>query len=283
MNAISLIAMIISGIGSVWGISRQKAGYAWGRPVALLCAVCAVGCAGWRMLEPLRKPDHVGVMRRELAYQQAAAWKLADHLAATYPGTKAVVLVEPQVTPSGASPDARDTGTPQGNVIEGLKAGFGDKIEIVGVVSPELPAHVKQSLEMAGDMAPPDGGEPMFMPLEEWFTAQAFDELVRKHGRTCDLIVSTIGLPQDLGRMAFWKMKKRPKLALASGSVYNLRRALATGAVTAAVSHDPSRIYDEEEAPKDPAAAFARRYLLITPDNTKALAEKHSSLFATGG
>ena len=121
---------------------------------------------------------------------------------------------------------------------------------------------------------------PCLPPPEEWFTAKTFDQLIKKHAKDCDLVISTIGLPQDFGRMAFWTMKKRPKLALTSCSVYNLRRALERGAVIGAVSYDPTKPYDEDPAPEDPETAFQKRYLLLTPKNTKSIAQQHPSLFA---
>ena len=282
MNTTLLIAMIISGIGAVWGISRQKAGCAWGRPVALLCAICAVAAAGWRMVGLSSFPNPADLLRNELRYEQAAAWKLGNHLASTCPGAKALVIVEPQLIPPGAAQNETAAKTDrQENILDGLREGFGDKVELVKAIAPEIPPHVKQFMEDAPGTSPEDAPEPMFIPLEEWFTAKTFDQLIKKHAKECDLVISTIGLPQDLGRMAFWTMKKRPKLALTGGSVYNLRQALETGAVIGAITYDPSKTYDDDPPPKDLGAAFQKRYLLLTPKNTKSIAQQHASLFAT--
>lgn len=281
MDTTLLIVMIISGIGSVWGINRQKTGCAWGRPVAMLCAVCAVGAAGWRMTGTNGLLNPEDMLRYDLRYQQAAAWKLGNHLASVCPGAKALVIVDPQLTASaGEHTRSAVTGARQENLLDGLREGFGDKIELVRIIAPELPSHVKQALERVPDMSTQDAPEPMFMPLEEWFNAEAFDQLIKKHAGGCDLVVSTIGLPQDLGRMAFWTMRKRPKLALTSCSVYNLRRALETGAVISAVSYDPSKVYDDDPPPEDPEAAFQKRYLLLTPQNARSIAQQHADLFS---
>jgi len=79
--------------------------------------------------------------------------------------------------------------------------------------------------------------------------------------------------------MKFWTMKKRPDLALASGSVYELKKAIAGKAIVAAVTYNPKAVYDEKPPPADLDAAFDKRYLLVTPDNVLTVAGEYGDLF----
>ena len=57
------------------------------------------------------------------------------------------------------------------------------------------------------------------------------------------------------------------------------RTAIQAKLVIAAAAPDPEVIPDDWQPPQDLDAAFAKRYLLVTPENVQALAEKHPKLF----
>ena len=274
MSPVAVAVMVVAAIGMFFGLSKQKAGVAWGKPVAVLCALVALGCAVSQIFSG-KGPSMMKIREREMAYQMIGAQKLGMYLAEKYAGSKAVIIVEPKL---GGSADA-EGGNAQ---VAGLKEGLGGKVEVVAEISPEIPASAKNafSQEMA-PMAEGEGGGAgeMLPPLEFWFTAKLFDELVTKNKDKCDLIITTIGLPMDLGAMKFWKMKERPKLALASGSVYELKAAIKSKMVVAAVTYNPKAVYDEKAPPSSLDAAFDKRFLLVTPEGVDTIAAEHKDLF----
>ena len=111
------------------------------------------------------------------------------------------------------------------------------------------------------------------------FTPRLFDGVVEEYTDKVDLIITTIGLPEDSGRMAFWELKNPPKIALASGSVYRLKDAIKRARVVAAVTYSPDARYSDKPPPSDLDEAFDKHFLLITPDNIDGVAAKYPELF----
>lgn len=269
MSKLAIVIMLIAAAGMIFGLSKQKAGAAWGKPLAVVCAIVALLCALGNIFTS-GGPDVAQVRDREMAYQKIGAQKLGLFLAEKYSGAKAIIIVEPTLSAGAVKPSA---------VLDGLKAGFGTSITIVEEISPDIPESARNAF--SEEMPMDEGGEggEMLPPLEFWFTAKIFDEMVKKNTDKCDLIVTTIGLPMDLGAMKFWTMKKRPNLALASGSVYELKKAIAGEAIVAAVTYNPKAVYDEKNPPADLDAAFDKRYLLVTPENIASVAGQYGDLF----
>ena len=132
----------------------------------------------------------------------------------------------------------------------------------------------------AGPGGPGGPEEEFMMPLEEMMTAKDFDKLLEKH-KDCKLIVSMIGLPRDAGNLRVLKMSKtaRPRIALLNGDIHSMQGAIAAGFIVAATSYKPGVKYTEDAPPKDVQKAFDDRYLLITPENVKSVAEQYKGLF----
>jgi len=275
MSPVAIGVMVVSAIGMFFGLSKQKAGVSWGKPVATVCAIVALGCAVSQIFSS-KGPSMMKIREREMAYQMIGAQKLGMYLAEKFSGSKAVIIVEPQL--GAVDPDSAASAQ-----VEGLKEGFGGSIEVVAEISPTIPDSAKNAF--SNEMAPmaegeggPEGGE-MLPPLEFWFTGKLFDQLVTDNKDKCNLIITTIGLPMDLGAMKFWKMKDRPKLALASGSVYELKAAIKQQMVVAAVTYNPKAVYDEKAPPSNLDAAFDKRFLLVTSENVDEVAGAHKDLF----
>ncbi len=270
MSKVSIIVMVVAAIGMIFGLSKQKGGAAWGKPVAVLCAIVALCCAVGHIFTS-GGPNMMKVREREMAYQMIGAKKLGMVLAEKHAGANAIIIVEPSAGGPNETTDA---------MLAGLREGLGSGITIVEEIAPEIPAAaMKQFAQDMGPMEGEGGGEEMLPPLEFWFTAKLFDELAEKNKSKADMIITTIGLPMDLGAMKFWKMKDRPKLALAGGSVYDLKRAIKDGMVVAAVTYNPKAVYDEKAPPSDLDAAFDKRYLLVTSDNIDQIASEHTDIF----
>jgi len=214
------------------------------------------------------------VIAREMAYQKVSAQKLAMYLAEKFPGSKALVLVQPG---GGGAPERENA------LVSGLREGFGDKVTIVAELAPEIPEAAKQAF--IAEMPPQEPGAEtpdsadVIPPLEYWYSAAVFDKAVKDYEGKIDLVVTTIGLPQDPGHMDFWGLDPRPKLAIVSGSIYRLKKAIQSQAIAAAVTYSPAAVYEDTSPPADVDKAFAKRFLLVTPENIGEIAAKHTDLF----
>ncbi len=270
MSTIIWVVMIIAGVGMLVGFSKQKAGVDWGQPVAAICAVIALICALAAVGLRLRGPGGGKAgLKREMAWVKVSGEKLGQYLAKKYPEAKALVIRDPK----NKTADERIKA-----LLDGIKQGAGGKITLVAVEAPEIPKNMKG---MGGEMGMPgpggEGGADMTPPTEFWFKAPIFDKLVKKHAGQIDMVITTMGLPSDYGRMKFWKMSKRPKLVLAGGSVYDLKQLFAGKYIAAAVTYNPDAVYKDESPSSDVDKAFDKRYVLITPENLAQVIQKYGS------
>jgi len=282
MNWTALVIMLISGGTMLWAVSKHRQGVAWAKPLAAVCAVIALLCAVLRTIGIDPAPG-----RYEREYQKISAQKLAVHLADRFPGARVLIITDPmRQTPAGVVAEAGPgTGDP---FLAGLREGLGEKVTIVAEVVPEIPEDVRAAF--TAESFPPGTLESESAPIEMilpppeyWFTPQVFDKLVTEHAMDCDLIITTVGLPMDQRSMRFWRMKNRPRLAVSLGgmtpSLAELRMAIAEDAVPGFVAYSPDAVFDGKRPPKDLDDAFAKRYLLVTPDNVNDLAGKYPDLF----
>jgi hypothetical protein len=252
--------MVISGIGMIFGLSKQKAGKAWGKPLATVCAVIALCCALAHIFMTSTGSSATKAMEIEQQYQKISGLKFGAYLANNYANSKVLVIMDPS---SQKSDEIK--GNP---LLDGIKEGLGDKVTIEQVLYPELP---KSAQAPAG----PEGEMMEMMPPDMWFTASYFDNLIKTKATGCDLIISLLGMPTDPAAMKFWTMKNRPKLALARGSVYELKKAIASKAIVAVVSYNPDGTYELKAPSKDLDKAFDERFVLVTPENVEELATKY--------
>ena len=257
--------MLAAGIGMVVGLVKQRSAAAWAKPLTVACALIALVCALAHMVPgDARDPDEI-VERNELEYLRISTEKLGRYLAQKYAGSKALVLVDP---PSAFNQERTAA------LLRGLESGLAGKISIEARKSPDPPETARQTVAAASDGATEDVRPPM----DYWLTAEAFDALIEKHTETCDLVITMIGVPSDVSQMRLWNLSNRPKLALACGSVYELRGLIASGDIVAAVAFSPEAVFGNEEPPGDIEAAFRRRFLLLTPENVEGLAAKYKGL-----
>jgi len=279
MNKVAIVIMVIAAIGMFFGLAKQKQGKLWGRPMAVVCAIVALLCALSHIVSS-RSPSMATVLDREMGYQKISGQKLGMLLAEKHNGAKAIIIVQPSLSKDAASrPNA---------VVEGIKEGLGSKVTVVAEVAPTIPESAKK--QFMTEMPPPPGqeggpgapgGDPaeVVPPMEFWFTAELFDALVAKYKGQIDMVITTIGLPQEPGAMTFWNLQPRPKLAITGGSVYKLKKAIKSGAVVAAVTYNPKAVYDEKPPPSDLDKAFDKRFLLITPENLDKIAAEYGEVF----
>ena len=273
MNKLTILVMVLAAGGMIFGLSKQKAGAMWGRPLAIICALIALGCALASILKGGGAESNrlVDIDRR---LQEVCGEKLGLHLAEAHAGAKAIILVEP--TASGATP----TPSP---LLDGLRKGMGTAITIVEEVAPEVPggaqaATMNEAQPMPDAAGGGQAGAAALPPLEFWFTSKIVDGIINDYKGKCDMVITTIGLPSDVRNMKFWTMKERPKLVLAKGSVYDLRKAIEGEAVVAAIAFNPTPT-EFDRVPKDLDEAFDLRFILVTPENQSSVASAHTGLF----
>jgi len=186
------------------------------------------------------------VNKQDVSYARIRGMKLGLHIAQTMPKARILLLMPP--TPKGGPAEA---------LVAGLRATLGKEATIVDTIT----------------LAPPKDAKD-----DAWFTGKFVNEQTTKYEGKVDLVVSGMGLPeQGLGALWFWQ--KGAKVALAVGDVSKLQKALMARLVIAAAAANPDVLPDDWQPPQDLDAAFAKRYLLVTPGNVKALSVKHPKLF----
>jgi prepilin-type processing-associated H-X9-DG protein len=187
----------------------------------------------------------VVVNKQDVSYARVRGLKLGTHLAETMPEAR-ILLLMPS-TPKGGAAEA---------LLAGLKTGLGEKAKVVDTITMEKPENAE------GD----------------WFTGKLLNERTAKYQGMVDLVVSGMGLPQQ-GIQELWFWPKGTKVAIAAGDVRTLGKAIMAKLVIAAAASNPDVLPDEWQPPEDLDAAFAKRFLLVTPENAQALDKKHPKLF----
>lgn len=275
MSIVQIIIMVVAGIGMIVGLSKQKAGAEWGKPLAIVCIVVALVAALWSSIRTLGGKDTEQVVNREITFQKIGGKKLGMHLAEKYSGGKVLILTEPRLGSQADKPNP---------LVEGLKEGLEGKLTVVAEISPEIPADKAKAFasEMPMEGAP-GGGMPgeMMPPLEYWYTAKIFDDLLAKQSGF-DMLVTTIGLPQDARNSKILREKSRPKIAVLNGSIYDLKGAFKPDMIVAAITYNPKAVYDDKPVPKNLDEAFNKRFLLVTPDTLGQISSTNPDIFRSG-
>jgi hypothetical protein len=277
MSFIQVVIIVVAVIGMVVGLSKQKAGIEWGKPVAIVCIVVALVVALWSSVRTLGGNNNAGVVDREITFQKLGGKKLGLYLAEKHAGAKVLILTEPKL--------GSQTGKPN-PLVEGLKEGMGSTLTVVAEASPEVPADKAKAFakEMPMEGTPSGGAATEMMPpLEYWYTAKIFDALLGKYDGQFDLLVTTIGLPQDAARgSAILKGKSCPKIAVLNGSIYDLKAAFKPTMIVAAITYNPKAVYDDKPVPRDLDEAFGKRFLLVTPETLPAVGSANPDIFRSG-
>ncbi|MPM99022.1 hypothetical protein SDC9_146212 [bioreactor metagenome] len=123
------------------------------------------------------------------------------------------------------------------------------------------------------------------VPLEVALTAKVYNDIFNKY-KDANLYIIMSQLPfvgTELQKLSCWKMDpKKSRIILVNGEVFNLKGAIATGHIgaAAAMKTGPEAYDPEKTAPKETQAAFDTRYILVTPQNVKEVAEKNKDIFA---
>jgi hypothetical protein len=268
--------MVVAGIGMIIGLQKEKGGAAWGRPMAIVCIIIAVGAAVFQMMGGGGKGGAQGGI--EEAYRNVKGEKLGVYLAGKFAGKKALVLLPPEMPMMGGEQPAEPA---YKAVLEGLEKGLGGKVQIVGKIEPKMPEDVKAKLQSAMGA----GGAPEDMAMmpegQMWFDVPALDKELASYKGKYDMLICLTSLPGvdmmmpmgggkkpiPIGKLSIMKDDK-VKLVLAEGSINKFGRAIQSQKVVAAVTYKQNideKAY-EEMPPKELDAAFDMRFVLITPE-----------------
>ncbi len=260
---IAVLVMILSLIGMIV-CSKKQDSVAMAKPAAVGLMVLVMLCA----VVILMKTGVIGdqgtqkIIQNEFVYTKASYVTLGKFIAEKNAGAKILLIVDKQ--------RKNDTRSPM--LLDAFKEGLAGKATISASETP--------AIAWPEGRPQPRPEEMDMMPLQEMMTAQSFNDLMAKYP-DCTLIVSFIGLPNDVENMQIWTMEpeKRPKIALINGTYHNLKSAVVSGIVVAIVAVNPGAKFTDESAPSDIKAAFDKRYIMITPDNIEQIAQQYANMF----
>jgi len=257
--------------------AKKQAEIPIAKPASFLLLALVLACAILILVKSMGSGETKQLIANEMQYARASAEILGRQLASARPGAVALVIVE----------DKNSTSEHMKQRLDALKAGLGSAITIGAIDSPDLllpepgtePVDALDPADPAATpapVAPPPDEMMMMMPVQEMMRAYHFDDLLAKNP-SCNLIISFIGLPRDVGDMQIWTMdpELQPKIALLQGEVHSLKNAFLSEAIVAAVAYRPDAKFDEQAPPKDAQAAFDKRYILITPQNVEEVEAKY--------
>ena len=228
--------------------------------------VCLVGVSLWFAFH--RNPS-----KQALGARSLATWGLAQELARRYPGTRAVAVSNPFAQKTGIRKEIQAV---EEAGLAGLKEGFGQAIQLEAVVFPEIRAEAKENPRAVHI---PDTTTPLSYLVAE----DSFDRLAQEHP-SCDLIVSLIGLPADLGKVHVWQQAAPPRFALllpdlrVIGNAAAVRAALQSEKLAAFVVPHPTAPPEQTPVREDKKTEFEKRFILVTRDNFEEVLSKHRAL-----
>ncbi len=270
-GVIAVVVMVFALIGMIVCAKKQDT-IAIAKPAAVGLMVVVMICA----VVILMRTGVIGdqgtkkIIENEFTYTKASYYTLGNHIANKLPGTKILLIVDRQ--------RQNDDRTPK--LLEAFKQGLNGKATITATETP--------AIDWPEGRPQPKPEELDMMPLQEMMNAKSFNDLMTKYP-DCNLIVSFIGLPNDIENLAVWAIwqegtveeAKRPKICLINGAYHNLKDAIKSGIVAGVVAVNPTAKFTDEAAPSDIKAAFDKRYILITPENVDDIAQKYGNMFET--
>ncbi len=218
------------------------------------------------------KPDPHGNALRARAL---ATRGLAEHLARTHPGKRALIVANPFIQ-QGAT--ARAIVATEAAGIRGLREGFGSNVTVAAVALPDLRPEARDNPRALL------AGTETTTPLSYLVAPGAFDQLARQHP-DCELIVSLIGLPADLSRCEVWHNPGPPQFALLLpdlrmvGDAAAVESALKSGKLAALVLLKPGAPGDDVAPGKDFSTEFEKRFLLVNDENAPQILRAYPGLF----
>ncbi len=278
------ILMLLAAAGMIFGAVKMKQGFEWGKGLTVACAIIALLLAGAHIKSRmgqgrLSSGEIKRLQEREAAFQRIGAEKLASHLAQLAPNGRAVVI-----RPTDYGYQASDVD----NKLAGLRKGFGQQVEIVKIISPEIPPEVlqqiedmkKQYMQETGETQVPPEFAMGYGPMMDMMDASQFNKLAREIPADTEIVVLLVDFPYDLERMALWTMRNRPKVGgLINMPQPKMKAAIKSDFIHAVVLGRPDGDYKSTDVPKAINEAFDRRYLLVTKENVDEVSAQYEGMF----
>lgn len=276
------LVMIVAAVIMIYGNKKSKEGIVWGRPLAGLFGIIAVICALMQiwLVTTGSSREQKGIMERQKQYSQAQMQFLGDYVGSHFPDASILLIRSPSST---YAPEQKR----QKMMHDALVKGLAGRASISSETCPEAPEPTSPAGggPGAGPGGPKDAPPPeMMMAPEMYFTAKAFDSMIRDHD--ADLVISLLGLPMDCQQMKFWKKPKdqRPKLILvmnSGGEMMDIRKAIKKGFISAVIMAAPLTNPDDlkKPVPDNYKDAFHARYILADLDNIDEMVKKYPMLF----
>ncbi|RMD84270.1 MAG: hypothetical protein D6820_01295 [Lentisphaerae bacterium] len=270
-------------VGMLWANRQYQArGVPWGRPLAALLGIISLCSAISIIIAQLGSGSGQtkAILEREKKFQYVAYKRLGQEVAKRFPRANILLIREksyPQLN-TGSSQTTDMNKLQEDAFREGL-AGKA-RIEAVEQLSSGMDEY------MYFDPGP-DGKAPTEIDYkklqEELFTGEKLDKLIEDYPN-CNVVVSFLGLPQDMKTMKLWTKKpdERPALVLAQPYIYELKPLIKLKYCPIILYNKPLKgegILDME-FPDNEEEAFNKRYLLITPENVDQIAKEYPKLFA---
>ncbi len=243
MMILSGVIMVAALIGMIICSKKQKTNPG-AQPIAIALLIVVI-VSGIYMLykNNIFGNSNTVLVKAETHYYASQGYMIGKFIAKNIPGAKVLLVAD-----EGFENNKRETA-----FSDALKKGMGnDNVKRVGLVL----------------LNKPKGDVPMIIPPQ--MTSKDFDAVLKNSSE--NVIVSTIGLPQDAIKMNLWKISaaKRPKLILAGadprGSI-KLTSAIKKDMISAIVVVSSNAKFDEKGAPSSFEDAFKKRYILINKDN----------------
>ncbi|OQA87072.1 MAG: hypothetical protein BWY31_00948 [Lentisphaerae bacterium ADurb.Bin242] len=254
--------MVVALIGIVWCQKKQKVNPNAQAFAFVFLVLILVGAGGMLYETGIFGGDREmdKIISNEVRYAKARSQVLADYIGKTYPGQKAVIITEANVNQSPISKASLETMT-AALTAAGINVSATEALNIPES-SPENP-----------------------VPLEVALTAKVYNDIFNKY-KDANLYIIMSQLPfvgTELQKLSCWKNDpQKSRIILVNGEVFNLKGAIASGHIgaAAAMKTGPEAYDPEKTAPKETQAAFDTRYILVTPQNVKEVAEKNKDIFA---
>lgn len=259
--------MLASITGMILCMKKQNANPN-AKPAAIGLLVVIVLCAITFMVRS-GDPDPTSVKANELIFKKAKTYMLGKKLAELNPGGKVLFVV---ASTKINSPD-------QDAMIEGFKEGAGSAFSDIKVVAPPIKipkSSSDESLSMEERLAE----DPML--IAGMMKAKDFNKMLASN-KGYDIVVTTIGLPDDAGNLTLWKEfennpEKCHKLAFVNGDISKLAALVKAGLVQGIVRYKQGVDYDALPT-SDMEETFDIRYMLITKDNIDKVIQDYPNIF----
>lgn len=256
------VALMIAGLVGMIVCQKKQKTNPNAQAIAFVFLVVILAGAGGMLYETGifggdREMDRI--MGNEIAFAKARSTVLSDYIGKTWKGQSAVIITEPNIEQNKIAKAGLDA------MQESLKAAG---VNVTAVEALNLPQGTAE--------------EPV--PMEVALNAKVYNDIFNKY-KSANIFVIMSQLPfeaKQLKEMECWKPGFKARIVLVNGEIYNLKPAIASGIVGAAIAmkSGPNAYDPEKAAPKDVQQAFDTRFILVTPKNVNDIASKNADMFA---